>query len=110
MTKEHNDANVIALGGRVVQEREAIEVVEIWLSSTFESELRTFAVMEHQPHAKKFINGTKLEKHLEDFFDENIIYLTIENGQERIGWFFQYWHLRKAEKSRISTRIGRSEQ
>ena len=36
MTKEHNDANVIALGGRVVQEQEAIEVVDIWLSSTFE--------------------------------------------------------------------------
>jgi ribose 5-phosphate isomerase B len=36
MTKEHNNANVIALGGRVVSPAEAIEIVDTWLSARFE--------------------------------------------------------------------------
>lgn len=36
MTKEHNNANVIALGGRVVSTEEAVEIVDAWLDSTFE--------------------------------------------------------------------------
>ncbi len=36
LTKMHNDANVIALGGRVVSEEEAIEIVDLWLGSEFE--------------------------------------------------------------------------
>lgn len=35
-TKEHNDANVIALGGRVVTADEAIEIVDTWLNAEFE--------------------------------------------------------------------------
>ena len=35
MTKEHNDANVIAMGGRVVSTDEAIEIVETWLHAKF---------------------------------------------------------------------------
>ena len=60
----------------------------IKLRESKESELRTFAEMEHQPHAKKFINVTKLEKHLKDFFDENIIYLTIENENSELAGYF----------------------
>lgn len=36
MTKEHNDANVIALGGRVVSPEEAIRIVDTWLNCSFE--------------------------------------------------------------------------
>ena len=36
MTKEHNDANAIALGGRVVSVEEALEIVDLWLSADFE--------------------------------------------------------------------------
>ena len=35
MAKEHNDANVIALGGRVVTLEEGSEIVDMWLSSKF---------------------------------------------------------------------------
>ncbi len=35
MSKEHNDANVIALGGRVLSEEQAIETVKAWLSARF---------------------------------------------------------------------------
>lgn len=35
LTKEHNDANMIALGARLVKEAEAIEIVKIWLNSQF---------------------------------------------------------------------------
>jgi len=36
LTKEHNNANVIALGGRVVSEELGIRIVEVWLTSVFE--------------------------------------------------------------------------
>ncbi len=36
MSKEHNNANVIALGGRVLNETEATEAVQTWLDSKFE--------------------------------------------------------------------------
>lgn len=35
MTKEHNNANAIALGGRVVSEEEGIRIVDIWLNTEF---------------------------------------------------------------------------
>ncbi len=35
MAKEHGDANVIALGGRVVSKEEGIRIVDIWLNSVF---------------------------------------------------------------------------
>lgn len=36
MSKEHNDANVIALGGRVLDEAIALESVKAWLDAKFE--------------------------------------------------------------------------
>ena len=36
LTKEHNNANVIALGGRVVSEELGIRIVDTWLGSDFE--------------------------------------------------------------------------
>lgn len=36
MTKRHNNANVLALGGRVLSEAEALNLVDIWLNTEFE--------------------------------------------------------------------------
>ncbi len=35
MTKEHNDANIIALGARVTDPAKAIRLVQAWLKATF---------------------------------------------------------------------------
>lgn len=36
MSRKHNDANVLCLGGRVVGEELALSIVEAWLSTDFE--------------------------------------------------------------------------
>jgi len=36
LTKEHNNANVIAIGGRMVSEKEGIKIVDAWLNAEFE--------------------------------------------------------------------------
>ena len=36
MAKEHNNANILVLGGRVLSEDEAREMVSTWLDATFE--------------------------------------------------------------------------
>lgn len=36
MTKRHNNANVLALGGRVLEEAVALKLVDIWLDTEFE--------------------------------------------------------------------------
>jgi ribose 5-phosphate isomerase B len=36
MAKEHNDANILVIGGRVVGKGLAREMVRVWLESTFE--------------------------------------------------------------------------
>ncbi|MGI6727250.1 MAG: ribose 5-phosphate isomerase B [Anaerovoracaceae bacterium] len=36
MTKRHNDANMLALGGRVLAVKDAIDIVDIWLDTEFE--------------------------------------------------------------------------
>ena len=36
MAKEHNNANVLVLGGRVLDEQKACELVGAWLDATFE--------------------------------------------------------------------------
>ena len=38
MAKEHNNANVLVLGGRVLDEQKACDLVGAWLDSTFEGE------------------------------------------------------------------------
>jgi ribose 5-phosphate isomerase B len=35
MSREHNDANVLALGARITSREAAIEIVEIWLAAEF---------------------------------------------------------------------------
>jgi ribose 5-phosphate isomerase B len=36
MSRKHNDANVLALGGRVLSREEAETIVEVWLTTEFE--------------------------------------------------------------------------
>lgn len=36
LTKEHNNANMISIGARMVTQRDAIEIVTTWLSAEFE--------------------------------------------------------------------------
>ena len=36
LTKEHNNANVIALGGRMVSEDEGIRIVDAWLNAEYQ--------------------------------------------------------------------------
>ena len=36
MAKEHNNANILVLGGRVINESQAREIVAAWLDATFE--------------------------------------------------------------------------
>jgi ribose 5-phosphate isomerase B len=36
MAKQHNNANILVLGGRVIDENEAREMVALWLDSEFE--------------------------------------------------------------------------
>ncbi len=36
MAKEHNDANILVLGGRVLAEEKAVKMVNTWLDSSYE--------------------------------------------------------------------------
>jgi ribose 5-phosphate isomerase B len=36
MAKEHNNANILVLGGRVLDQQEACDIVGVWLDATFE--------------------------------------------------------------------------
>lgn len=36
MSKEHNNANILVLGGRVISPEQACRMVEVWLDSVFE--------------------------------------------------------------------------
>jgi len=36
MAKEHNNANILILGGRILSVEEGLKLVEIWLDSSFE--------------------------------------------------------------------------
>ncbi len=36
MTRKHNDSNLLALGGRVLEKEAALEIVEVWITTEFE--------------------------------------------------------------------------
>lgn len=38
LSREHNDANILSLGARFIEEEEAQEVVRVWLETPFSSE------------------------------------------------------------------------
>lgn len=52
MSKEHNNANILALGGRVLSEEKGLEVLKAWLEAKFEGER----------HARRVEKITEIEK------------------------------------------------
>ena len=50
LTKEHNNANIIALGERMLSEKEAIRIVDAWLNAEFKGgrHLRRIEKIENQ--------------------------------------------------------------
>ena len=57
MAKEHNNANILILGGRVLATAEAVHLVEIWLDSQFEGG-------RHQSRLDKIASAERqLQKH-----------------------------------------------
>ena len=52
MTRRHNDANILGLGGRVVSPEKAVELVDIFLDTPFSGEDR---------HARRIAQITELE-------------------------------------------------
>lgn len=55
MAREHNDTNVLALGARVIDSDEAMEVVRVWLETAFAGErharrVEKLAALERKEH------------------------------------------------------------
>ena len=55
MAREHNDANVLALGARIVGAEDAIEIVRVWLETAFAGDrhirrLTKLAALERKEH------------------------------------------------------------
>ncbi len=55
MSRRHNDANILVMGGRVVGEALAVEIVNAWLETTFEGG-------RHQGRIEKFDSYEEIEK------------------------------------------------
>ena len=52
MSRKHNDANVLVLGGRVLSSRKANKLIDVWLKTKFESG-------RHERRVKKIHKGEK---------------------------------------------------
>jgi ribose 5-phosphate isomerase B len=38
LSRRHNDANVLVMGGRMIGEAMALEIVQVWLQTNFEGD------------------------------------------------------------------------
>lgn len=70
MSREHNDANVLALGARIVAPPLADEIVTIWLSTAFEGgrhqrRLEQIAALERERRAPRTAGAHAVELNLE---------------------------------------------
>ncbi len=36
LSRQHNDANVLCMGGRILEEEAALKIVDVWLNTSFE--------------------------------------------------------------------------
>jgi len=57
MSRRHNDANILVMGGRVIGEALAREIVDAWLETPFEGG-------RHQKRIKNFESLERIEQHL----------------------------------------------
>jgi len=55
LSRMHNDANMLSLGARFVSKKEAIEAIELWLSTSFMNEER---------HRRRIAKISKIEEKL----------------------------------------------
>lgn len=53
LSREHNDANVLTLGGRLTGKELALEILDIWLRSSFSGER----------HARRIAKVAQIERH-----------------------------------------------
>ncbi len=60
----------------------------IKLRPSLEEELAQFVAMEQQLHAIQFINATDLQTHLENFKNQNIVYLSIVDASDQLMGYF----------------------
>jgi ribose 5-phosphate isomerase B len=65
MSREHNNANVLALGARILNEQEALRIVDKWLATSFaggrhERRVEKIAEME-KPGAQATVSATRKE-------------------------------------------------
>ena len=56
-TRQHNDSNVLALGGRVLGPGLALEIVDIWVSTEFEGGRHQARIDKISEIEKKYINN-----------------------------------------------------
>jgi ribose 5-phosphate isomerase B len=49
LSRQHNDANVLSLGQRLIPEQLALEIVRIWLTTPFEGGRHTKRIVELEP-------------------------------------------------------------
>jgi ribose 5-phosphate isomerase B len=56
MAKEHNNANILALGARVVGEGLALDIVDAWLGSEFQGDRHQLRVNKISAIEKKYLN------------------------------------------------------
>ena len=53
ITRLHNDTNVLAMGGRLVSEKKAVKIAEVWLNTEFSRDIR---------HIQRLHKITKVEE------------------------------------------------
>ena len=51
LARRHNDANMLALGGRILDTQEAIAITDVWLDTAFEDEQRADGRHRHRVDA-----------------------------------------------------------
>lgn len=53
LSRRHNDANILTLGGRVLSPKEAMEIVDVWLKTGFEGDRHARRVGKIRGYEKK---------------------------------------------------------
>lgn len=57
MSREHNDSNILVLGGRVLQKETALKIVKVWLETPFEGGRHERRLQKITNIEQRIING-----------------------------------------------------